>query len=112
MSLAAVRSGDLRHRVVIERATETADKLGDMVPTWAPIATRWAAVWPLNGKELFDAQKVNSNVKHRVTMRDGAGATTSDRFIHNGRTLNIVSVINPEERGVFYEYMCTEETRP
>lgn len=110
--LKAVRSGDLRHRVVIERATLTADSDGDMVPDWSPIATRWASVKPLRGKELFDARKVKSNVTHGVMMRDGADATTSDRFIHKGRTLNIESVINPEERGVFYEYLCTEETQP
>lgn len=114
MSLAAVRSGDLRHRITIERATETVDALGDVVRTWpgTVLGVRWGRVVPLRGQEFWDAQRVNSKVTHKVTLRDITGLTTSDRFVHLGRTLNLEVQLDPEERHITREFLCTEETQP
>ena len=114
---APVAINRLRHRVEIQVATEAADVLGDMIPTWKTVATRWGSVNPLSGKELFDARKVKSNVTHRVVIRGytgpgGARLTTSNRLVHKGRTLNIETVSDPQERGILTEVLCTEETQP
>lgn len=105
-------AGLLRHRVTIQRYTTTQNDYGEEVETWADLASRWAAVEPLSGREYFDAQQVASDVSIRVRMRSDSvtdALTAMDRIIHKSRTLEIVSPpINVNERGREIHLMCRE----
>ena len=89
-----MKAGDLDQRVTVERQSTMPGPLGQPVNVWAPIATAWAAVEPLVGREYLAAQAAQSEVTARVTMRYRRGITAQDRVIHNGTTYNIVSVID------------------
>lgn len=106
-----MESGRLRQRVQIQAASESLGGFGDAVQTWTTVATRWASVEPLSGRELWQAQQVQSDVTHKVTLRP-AGLTVSPkmRIVHKTRTLSIQSVRDVEERGIALELMCVEET--
>lgn len=101
-------AGRLRHRVAIQRATRTRDSFGEAIRTWSTLATVWASVEPLRGREFFDAEMVQAEVSHRVIMRAYPGLQATDRLLYEGRVLEIQAVIDVRERGREYQVMCRE----
>lgn len=88
--------GERRYRVVFQRATIAQDAYGEPDQSWTTLATRWALVQPLKGKERFSANQVQVDVDHRIVCRYDdtvAGLTAGDRATCNGRTYDIKSVI-------------------
>ncbi len=106
-----MRAGRLRTRVEVQRiADHERDKHGGIKPSWTTIALRWASVVPLNGREYWSAQQVQSDVTHGVEMRFFEGLTSKHRLrlLHSQRVLNIKSVIDVEERHREMQLMCVE----
>ena len=95
--------GSLRARVTFQRATETNSDTGSVVQTWADIATTWARVEPLAGKERYAAMQVQSDVDYRILARYQSTLSDlapNDRATWNGITFDIKSVINTEGRDI------------
>ena len=105
-----MRAGRLRHPIDIQAATETRNAHGDVVPEWATIVRRRAAIVPLVGRELMEAKQINSRTTHRLLMRYWADLTPSHRIVHKDRNLNIISIRNLDEAGRDMEVMCVEDT--
>lgn len=103
-----MRAGKLRHRVEIHRPTETRDVIGGVTRTFAKINTRWAAVMPTAGRELTHAGVIRADVTHEVRMRHFDDLDRTDRLVHDGRTLQIESILNPDERRVEMVCLCKE----
>jgi len=102
--------GKLRHRVTIQQFAEVLDGYG--TPTgssdWQDVATVWASVEPLSGREYLLAENVNTEAKIRVKMRYRKGVTTGMRIKYGERMLDIQSVADIEERHREMELMCIE----
>lgn len=96
-----MQAGRLRHRVELQRATDAIDAYGDTTPTWATLATVWAAVEPISGREYFLAQQTNSEVSTRITIRAVPGVilTPKDRIRWGSRLFDLQAVIDRDERG-------------
>lgn len=105
-----MRAGPLRHRVTLESGSETQDSAGGIVLSFTTVATVWASVEPVRGKEYFAAQQVASDVTHLVRLRrqPGISPTTKWRVIFNGRKFDIESVIEVLERRREWQLMCIE----
>lgn len=103
-----MQAGKLRHQVDIQEGTEARDALGGVARTWSTVAIVWAAVEPLRGRELYEAQQVNAQLSHRVTLRYLGTLTTHHRLVHDGRVLNIAAVLDRDERHRTVELMATE----
>jgi len=103
-----MRAGKLRHRVTIQRATETQSDSGEVSRTWSTLATVWADIKPTSGAEAFRSGKIRADVGFLVTIRGGVAAAPSDRISLSGRTLEIVSVADEDERGVTLTLGCNE----
>ena len=102
-------AGKLRHRVIVERFTESQDATtGEPAETWSPAGAVWALVEPLAGQELFEAKRIQPEVTHRVTIRYGSDVTTRDRLVWDGRTFGILSALNIEERRREVQLSCKE----
>lgn len=88
-----MRIGKLRHRLAIQRATETRDAHGGVTQTWATQTTRWGSVEPLNGRELIQAKQIQSFATHRVRLRN-VDVRPTDRILHTaqGLLLNVIHV--------------------
>ena len=104
-----MRSGELRHRITIEQPTETRDSYGSVKITWSTLATVWAAIWPVRAKEFVSLGQTQSEVTHRIRMRYRNDVTTKLRIEFNSRYFAINQVINPDERNIMLELVCTEE---
>jgi SPP1 family predicted phage head-tail adaptor len=103
-----MRAGELRSRVALQTATETQDDYGAPVPSWATTATVWGEVVDLSGREYFAAQQVNAEVSTRIRIRYLAGVVPKMRAVANGRTFDILAVLDPDGRKRELHLMCKE----
>lgn len=105
-----MRAGKLRHRITIQSESETADGAGGYGLAWTDLATVWASVEPLSGRELRQADQVQDETTHQVTIRYRSDVVPIGKYrISFGtRRFNVTSVINPDERNVSLTLMCEE----
>lgn len=104
-----MRAGWLRHRVEILAKESSRDSFGAEVIAWVTVATVWASVEPLRGREYIEARQGQVEVSHRVVMRHWLEVGPEMRLrLEGGRVLEIESVINPLERNERLELMCRE----
>lgn len=112
-----MRSGRLRHRIVLQRRTGAENDFGEPTDTWSDVATLSAGIEPISGREYFAAQQVQSEVTHRVTIRYFEGITPKDRLVWTdpatavARYFDIRSVIDRDERHREMAIMCVEHAR-
>lgn len=103
-----MKAGSLRHKVTIQRVSQTLDSSRQTVDLWTTLADVWAAVEPLTGRELVNAQQIQPDVTHRVRIRHRDDVTAKMRVLEGTRQLNIESVLNIEERDRELHLMCRE----
>lgn len=103
-----MRAGRLRHRVVIEGLVDNQGADGSIPQTWEPVATVWAGVEPLSGRERFAAEQVQSQVDARIVIRYRAGVTAAMRVRFGAVIYSIEAVINPEQRHRELHLLCSE----
>lgn len=105
-----IRSGRLRHRIEIQKRTDTRNEQGGVIRAWTKVAKRKAAIIPLTGKEFLEAQQTENQVTHQVELRYYDGLDPKEhRFLWDSRALNIQSVLNIEERKRKTVAMCKED---
>ncbi len=103
-----MQAGRLRHRITIQNFTSTKDDFGQPIESWSTFAAVWASVEPLTGREYFQAQQTQAETSYRVRIRYRAGVVPTMRVIHGSRTLEILAVLNAEERNREIQLMCRE----
>ena len=110
-----MKAGRLRHWIVVEKKAVTKDDYGSPVISWTTNVGTWAAVDPIRGTKYFASMQLQASISHQVTMRYQTLGNTTEirpgycRVKYGDRVLNIMSVINPEERNISLELMCNEE---
>ena len=104
----ALKAGDLDKRVTIQAPTETRDAGGAVVVTWVDVATVWAAIEPLRGRELIAAQAEASEVSGKIRLRYLSGITSKHRVVYGARIFDVVAPVNPKERGEALELYVRE----
>lgn len=93
-------SGRLKHKVTFQRRVVTRNAESEPVESWTAIATRWAAIEPLNGNEFFSQFGENNRISVRIRLRYDAallGLSSGDRATWNGNVYDIVAPINVDE---------------
>lgn len=103
-----MQAGKLRHRVTIQEPVVARNGFNEAITTWVTVATVWASVEPISGREFFAAEHVQSEITHRIRVRYRAGIAPTMRVVFNGRYLMIESVINYGERNTDLQLMCRE----
>ena len=89
-----MRAGRLRHRLVLQSKTYTANAYGEQVVTWSDETTVWGAIEPLSGKEFFAQAEIQSEARVRIVIRYNASIDTTWRVKSGGLYYDIVEVIN------------------
>jgi SPP1 family predicted phage head-tail adaptor len=104
-----MRAGRLRHRVTIQRRLDVRDTYGDVAGgDWEDVASVWAAVEPLRGREFAELQRAGAEVTTRVVMRYRSGIEPQMRVKYGAHVYDIESVINVDERDRELQLMCRE----
>lgn len=109
----AVRAGQLRHRVALQRPVSTRNSFGEVTLAWETYAERWAAVEPISGRERLLAAQVQAQLTHRVLLRPlDVTVSPRDQVAYRGRVLKVEAVRDLEERGRLLVLDCREEVLP
>jgi len=101
-----MRSGRLRHRLVLQSKSEARDSYGAVPITWTTEDTVWGGIEPLTGKELFVQQQVQSEASVRIVLRSRSGIDPSWRVVNGGEVYAIDSVLDDDESAHFTTLMC------
>ena len=102
-----MQSGKLRHPVVLQVRTTSRDH-GSVIETWGTLASVWAEVRPLEGRELYAAQQVNAELTTQIRIRFTQNFNTINRVLFGSRVYDVLSVVNPDERNRELVLQCRE----
>jgi SPP1 family predicted phage head-tail adaptor len=107
--------GALDEQIRLQREETTAVGGGATTSDWANVATVWASVEELKGREYRQARQTQAAETHRVTVRrplpGGITPTTNDRLeTSTGQVLRITRV-KGRKRDRHYEIMCKGEAK-
>ncbi len=106
-----MRAGELRHRVTIQRLVTGQDDYGQPLDAWQDVATVWAKVEDLTGREYFQAQQVPTvQVSSRVTIRWRSDVKPEMRVLASNRLLDIKAALDPDGKRRELQLMCLEVT--
>lgn len=108
--MSRLSAGDLDQRVTLQSKSVTRAGNGEEVVSWVDVATVWAKVGQIRGREFFAATQMQDAVDVRVNIRYRAGVTREMRLLWRGSPLDIVSVIE-NGRKEWLELMCVSGVR-
>lgn len=109
MGLAA---GQFDQRITLQSKSVTRSEIGEEIVEWQDVATLWARVEPIRGREWFAAAQMQSAADYRVTIRYRAGVTRDMRIVWRGEPLDIVGEpIDVNARRENIEMMCVSGVR-
>ncbi len=100
-------AGVLRERVTIQRKVVSRDGYGAEQVTWQDVATVWARVEVVKGREVPESRQMDVMSSHRVTMRYRTDVDETMRLMWRGRVLHIVALI-PDERRRYLAVLAEE----
>ena len=104
-----MRTGKRRHKVIIQKDTGTGQgDYGAPVENWVTHATVWVSIEPLRGGERFDAQRLNPEIENKIGCPYVASTTPKMRIKYGSRYMNILAVIDQEERHRELQLLCAE----
>jgi len=92
-----MRAGRLDKYVTIQKKTISQNSMGEWVDSYSTFAQVWASIEPLRGNEYFSAQQVNSDIEGKIIIRYLAEIQPGCRVTCEGRTYEILSIVNPYE---------------
>ena len=103
-----MRPGKLSHRVVLEEPARVSDGGGGASITWSPVASLWAAIEPLGGREQARHESLEARLSHRITLRYRAGIRPDMRLRLDARIFTIQAVMNEQEKNRWLVCLCEE----
>ena len=104
-----MRAGSLRHKITFQQLTVVNDTWGHSAETWTDQVTTHAAIWTLRGVERIESMKLDNEITHKIRVRYKRGLHPKMRIKFGERYFNILSMIDPDERHIYYEIMANEE---
>jgi SPP1 family predicted phage head-tail adaptor len=91
----ALSAGRLRSRITIRRKTNTRNANGGYDQMWADVASVWAEVVGIAGREATIGQALQGISAYRITVRFGLDVTDADQIRYGTLNLNVRSVSDP-----------------
>src|SRR5687767_1659377 len=82
-------AGELDQRVTFRREVPVPDEMGGHAHTWVDVATVWALIRPLSGREREHSQKLNAEAGYLIVIRNRTDISETDMAVWNGMDFNI-----------------------
>ncbi len=111
--MTTLRAGQLNRRITLQSPVATLDSYGVPTPGWTDVATVWADIQPLTGRELVSADQMASVLTHQLTVRYSSLLTDTRvvagyRALYKGRIFNIHAAMNEDESNVLVTLLASE----
>ena len=103
-----MEAGKLRHLVTLQRKTGAVDTWGEPTDTWTDLASVWASIQPMAGREAFTGLELQALDMVRIGIRYTSGLVPTDRVNWNGRLYDILAIHNKDERNRAMELVVKE----
>jgi SPP1 family predicted phage head-tail adaptor len=101
-------AGQLRERVTVLQGRESRSRMDEVVMVYdTTFATVWASVQGVSAREYLQAGQQQVEISHKVKMRYLTGLSAQMRLSWRGRTLEIISILEHENRSI-HELICQE----
>lgn len=102
--------GKMKERVAIKSPREVRSRSGETTLNWdTTVATVWASVDGLSSRDIIQAQQANVVATHKIRIRFRDDVSHTHRLIWRGRTMEIASVTERNDRQVL-ELLARELT--
>ena len=98
-----ISAGMLTRRIKIQRPSTIKDRFGSPFRSWLDVATVWADIQPLSGKEAVIANRISAELSHQIIVRyqslfDNPQQVAQMRVLYKARIFNIHSALNEDEK--------------
>lgn len=103
-----MKIGDLRYRVTLQKYLETTDEEGFATQNWQDIATVWASVENLYGREYWQAAAIQAENTVKFTIRYRKDLSNDMKIKFQGKLYNIISVDNIKYKNEYIEIKAKE----
>lgn len=103
------RIGALRHRVELQTPTATPGTGGGAVVQWQTVASLWASVAAVGGREDVHAAAPRGRASFDITIRHRADVGSESRFVHGGEIFDVRSALDPDGRRRWLVCRCERE---
>lgn len=103
-----MKIGDLRHRITLQKYIETTDDEGFSTQQWQDIATVWASVENLFGREYWQAAAIQAENTVKFTIRYRKDISSDMRIIFQGQQYEIISLDNIKYKNEYIEIKAKE----
>ncbi len=105
-----MKIGQLRKQIHVQAEQPMPDGAGGYALAWATVATVWASLLPLSGREAFSAGHHEGRVTHKIIMRwpKDFALTADMRVLYVSRVFNIRAVFDDGERGRYATVLAEE----
>ena len=107
-------AGKLNKRISLQRSvagSPAKNEFGEPNVSWQDLATVWSSVEPLNGREFWAQQQVQSEITVRFRIRFRNDVLAGMRIDYNNAIYMIKTVIDPMEEHEELQLMCSEGVR-
>lgn len=98
-----MKIGDLRHRITLQKYISTIDEEGFTTQTWQDVATVWAAVENLYGREYWEAATIQAENTVKFTIRYRKDLSSDMRIKFQGQHYEIISIDNIKYKNEYIE---------
>jgi SPP1 family predicted phage head-tail adaptor len=98
--------GALRSRIIIQDANYVDNGFGGKITTWSTLATVWAKVDHLSGRELLIAQQISPVITYEIMIRYRSDMSTKYRIYYNGMYFNIIDIKDLDNRHEWLFLKC------
>lgn len=108
-----MEAGKLNRRITLEERTTQKNAYGHEIDAWTPLATIWASVKPIGGREKLRANAIGADLTHTVLVRYQKRFlpptyAAALRISYDGRIFNIVSARDVDEAHREIVFDCVE----
>ncbi|MDX7992960.1 phage head closure protein [Xenorhabdus littoralis] len=105
-----MKAGRLRHRITLQHFQTDVLPSGQRAQSWQDIATVWAEVKHISGRELLAAGAALAETTVRVWLRYRSDVSPASRMVFRGQVYDIQAVI-PDPKRIQLELLCKQGVR-
>jgi SPP1 family predicted phage head-tail adaptor len=97
-----LQSGNLRHRIQLQRKSTAQDSFGQPVEQWNTYLSCWASIDVLRSAMLYQTAQFIAQSTYRIEIRypHGFSVQPQDRIVCGNDVYTIETVTNPEQRNI------------
>lgn len=103
-----MKIGDLRHRITLQKYTETTDEEGFSIQEWQDIATVWASIENLYGREYWQAAAIQAENTIKFIIRYRKDLPNDMRIKFQDQHYEIISINNIKYKNEYIEIKAKE----